>query len=137
MHRNENDTLHTWKEIASYLHITVRTCYRWEKKYGMPVLRLDEVGKSRVFAAKDELDRWLKNRSSSISDSNITSPRKVEFKWIYFMGFIISLVLIIAIVSGIFSKKEPKYFMKYETYLQNQILCQENSGEKFRSFCLR
>jgi len=107
MHRNENDTLHTWKEIASYLHITVRTCYRWEKKYGMPVLRLDEVGKSRVFAAKDELDRWLKNRSSSISDSNITSPRKVEFKWIYFTGFIISLVLILAIVSGIFSEKEP------------------------------
>lgn len=51
----------TWKEIASYLNIDIRTCCRWEDHMGMPVHRLSKSKKSRVFAYKHELEEWLNN----------------------------------------------------------------------------
>jgi hypothetical protein len=51
--------LNSWKEIAAHLGIDERSSQRWEKKYGLPVHRLEESPKSRVFAYTDELDGWL------------------------------------------------------------------------------
>jgi hypothetical protein len=57
----ENSNLLTsWKEIAAYLGRDVRTCLRWEKSFGLPIHRLDpDSEKSRVFAYRDELDKWM------------------------------------------------------------------------------
>jgi hypothetical protein len=60
-HQKE-DLLSSWKEIAAYLGCDKRTCLRWEKKFGLPVHRIGRSLKSRVFAYKDELDRWIKER---------------------------------------------------------------------------
>jgi hypothetical protein len=39
----------------------VRTCYRWEKIYGLPIHRIDDKSsRSRVFAYKEEIDEWYK-----------------------------------------------------------------------------
>ena len=56
------DRLASWKEIAVYLGCDERTCLRWEKKLGLPVHRMEGVFKSRVFAYRDELDRWMRER---------------------------------------------------------------------------
>lgn len=53
------DRLESWKEIAAYLKRTSRTCQKWEALYGLPIYRLDETPKARVYAFKSELDDWL------------------------------------------------------------------------------
>lgn len=54
-----NGRLVSWKEIAAYLGCDVRTCMRWEKERGLPVLRPGGQPGPRVFAWKHELDAWL------------------------------------------------------------------------------
>jgi hypothetical protein len=72
-----DNLLSSWKEIAAYLDCDVRTCYRWENKYGLPVYRVDEKSKSRVYAYKDELDEWLKSRNTrNSSQSDIKSQKR-------------------------------------------------------------
>jgi len=53
------DRLESWKEISAYLHRTTRTCQKWEAEYGLPIHRLRDSPKSRVYAYKAELDDWL------------------------------------------------------------------------------
>ena len=59
---SKDSLLRSWKDISAYLGCDVRTCCRWEKKYGMPVHRAEggEM-KSPVFAYKDELDSWFQH----------------------------------------------------------------------------
>jgi hypothetical protein len=58
------DRLDSWKEIAIYVNRDVRTCISWEKKYGLPVHRIDKKSsRSRVFAYKSEIDWWFKDKA--------------------------------------------------------------------------
>jgi hypothetical protein len=54
----EKGRLSSWKEISAFLGVDIRTCQRWEKKFGLPVQRIGNSAKSRVFAVPDELKRW-------------------------------------------------------------------------------
>lgn len=56
--------LTSWKEIAAYLDRDVRTCVRWEKRYGLPVHRLERDSKAKVFAYKEQINQWLAERSA-------------------------------------------------------------------------
>ncbi len=56
---SQGDRLESWKEISAYLARTSRTCQRWEAEYGLPIHRIGESPKARVFAFKGELDAWL------------------------------------------------------------------------------
>ena len=60
----KDNILTSWKEIAAYLDRDVRTCVRWEQRYGLPVHRLGRDSKAKVFAYTDEIDRWLQERSA-------------------------------------------------------------------------
>lgn len=51
--------LHSWKEIASYLGLAVRTAERWEHDFGLPVHRPAERERTAVFAFPEEIDSWL------------------------------------------------------------------------------
>lgn len=54
------DRLDGWKEISGYLRCDIRTCLRWEKDAGLPIHRINTgATRSRVFAYRAELDRWL------------------------------------------------------------------------------
>src|SRR5512135_2963068 len=55
----QGQTLSSWKEIATYLNRTVRTCQRLEMTMGLPIHRLDGSPKAHVFAYPQELDAWL------------------------------------------------------------------------------
>jgi len=62
--RNHN-VLKSWKEIAAYFDVSVRTCLRYEAKYGLPIHRINQSAKSAIFAYKDELDEWLSRRPAN------------------------------------------------------------------------
>ena len=51
--------LHTWKELATYLAIGVRTAQRLEHDFGLPVHRPKGMDRSAVLAFPSELDNWL------------------------------------------------------------------------------
>ena len=50
--------LSSWKEIASYLKISVRTAQSWEQERGLPVVRVPGEKRVQVFAIAEDLDRW-------------------------------------------------------------------------------
>lgn len=68
----------SWKEIARYLDRHITTCQRWEKEFGLPVHRLDESSRARVFAFKEEIDIWLEEKAGDIK----FKPRRRLFKFL-------------------------------------------------------
>ena len=56
--------LDSWKEIAAYLHSSVRSARRWEQEEGLPVHRHPHGKGDSVYAFKTELDAWLSGRGS-------------------------------------------------------------------------
>ncbi len=55
--RSNATLLNSWKEVAAYLDVTVRTAQKWERDRGLPVQRLPG-NRSRVSAHTDQIDRW-------------------------------------------------------------------------------
>jgi hypothetical protein len=51
--------LHSWKDIANYLGLGVRTAQRWEHDLGFPVHRPYQRERTAVLAFSDEIDEWL------------------------------------------------------------------------------
>jgi len=51
------EKLSSWKEIAAWLGVNVRTAQKWEAESGMPVRRVP--GSNRVIAYTGELTAWL------------------------------------------------------------------------------
>lgn len=62
---NKEARLASWKEIADYLGRSPRTVQRWLAGYNLPVHRMGGSS-GPIFAYKDELDRWLRNRRHAI-----------------------------------------------------------------------
>jgi DNA-binding NarL/FixJ family response regulator len=54
--------LHSWKDIASHLAVSVREAQRWERELGLPIRRVKIKTGVAVFAVKPELDQWLDSR---------------------------------------------------------------------------
>ncbi len=50
-----NERLDSWKEIADYLHLDVRTVTRWEKEKGLPVHRVPGGAPFKWKADPDEI----------------------------------------------------------------------------------
>jgi len=65
--------LNTWAEIALHLKVSVRTAQNWEKDLGLPVKRITEGPRGRVFALVADLDHWKEER---LHDSPGTSEPK-------------------------------------------------------------
>ncbi len=90
-------SLSTWKDIANYLDCDIRTCHRWEKKYELPIHRIEEGTSTRVFAYQDELDIWLENRPNietvSANRANLSHIKK-KFFYISVPAFIARLLII-------------------------------------------
>ena len=61
----KENILTSWKEIAAYLDHDVRTCVRWEQRYGLPIHRLDRDSKGKVFAYREQIDEWLAARAAN------------------------------------------------------------------------
>ena len=74
--------LSSWKEIAQYLGRGVRTVQRWHSSLGLPVHGVNAKTRSRVFAYRAELDRWLhecadrdETKTAVFGEEPFNSPR--------------------------------------------------------------
>ena len=65
VHTDGSDSLRlrSWKEIAVYLDRNPRTVQLWEKYEGLPVRRHVHRTNASVYAYREEVDAWLRNRS--------------------------------------------------------------------------
>ena len=57
--------LNSWKEIARFVGISVRTVQRWERYAGLPVHRPAGKLRSPIVAIPEEVERWLNSGSST------------------------------------------------------------------------
>ena len=60
----QEKTLVSWKEIASFLDRAERTVRRWERDRGLPVHRVPGGERGGVYAYPGELADWLRGKSS-------------------------------------------------------------------------
>lgn len=71
------EQLTSWKEIADYLNVSLRTAQNWEREKGLPVQRMAGE-KGRVIAHPAELERWRRATFRTHSwSSNPTYLRRI------------------------------------------------------------
>jgi hypothetical protein len=87
--------LQSWKEIAGFLNVTVRTVQRWEKISGLPVYRQGTGAKARVFAYTDDLQAWSQAGGSRDAEAKISVPTPLYRRP---LGLAAALVLGVSIV---------------------------------------
>ncbi len=77
----DKEILDSWKAISTYLGRDRKTCYRWEKEFGLPVHRIDDQSsRSKVFAYASEIDLWLREKAAKneiIGKKKWTKKRKI------------------------------------------------------------
>ena len=134
----EKQILDSWKEIADYLKRSIKTCQRLERELGLPIHRLEDTPKARVFAYKEEIDRWIEKTQHSEKE---TFFRKSRAKTLLIPALVIVILAVIAV--GIW-----QIFPKYSevTALANkpsvavisfENLTGDNSYDYFIRFILR
>ena len=69
MSRTHDTRLDSWKAVAEFLHIDIRTARRWEKERALPVYRVPGGGRRAVHAYVSELEDWLRSDNQLRSDS--------------------------------------------------------------------
>lgn len=77
--------LESWKEIAAYLHRTVRTVQRWERDEGLPIHRHEHEQRDSVHALTAELDDWLSARRRPLKNGAVVAtaaPSKAR-RWVW------------------------------------------------------
>ena len=65
--------LTSWKEIANYMGMGVRTVQRYEELYGLPVRRVNG-SRSSVISTRSEIDAWFAARGAVAKASTGSSP---------------------------------------------------------------
>lgn len=99
---NQNDNLlSSWKEIAAHLKAGVRSCIRWQKEAGLPVYRAGEGKNSRVYAYKNELDAWLRQRGR-VQNIRPVGRRRPRIRKIMLVALV--LVVLLSLISIFFLK---------------------------------
>lgn len=95
--KENREVLESWKEISSYLNRDVKTCRRWELKLDLPIRRLNGSTRARVFAYKEDLDSWLKekldNREITTTKYLRIVKKKPKILWIA-ISFILAIVIV-------------------------------------------
>jgi hypothetical protein len=71
MANNGNQLLNSWKDIANYLQVSVRTAQLWEEHRGLPVRRVPGR-RGIVWADPAELDAWRKSASGARPNGALT-----------------------------------------------------------------
>ncbi|MBI2690283.1 MAG: PD40 domain-containing protein [Acidobacteria bacterium] len=92
------DRLDSWKEIAAYLGKGVRTVQRWEAE-GLPVRRLGPDRAGPVFAYKEELDTWWREKSGQLMPATAeegTRASRVEWIGVGLLGCVVATALALA-----------------------------------------
>lgn len=62
--------LDSWKAIADFLNVDLRTARRWEKERKLPVYRVPGGGRRAVYADPNEIEAWLRSDRTHDCGSN-------------------------------------------------------------------
>jgi excisionase family DNA binding protein len=76
--------LTSWKEIAVYLGVNIRTAQKWEHERGLPVNR-SSGSRSRVSADTVRLNFW---KRQTVSPSNL---RDRAYRWPLGLGLVVEI----------------------------------------------
>ncbi|MCK5004209.1 MAG: hypothetical protein KAS21_03935 [Candidatus Aminicenantes bacterium] len=132
----EKTFLDSWKEISNYLERSEKTCRKWEKELGLPIHRLEDSPKARVFAYKEELDEWMKEKFLVIEkeSSGESGISKVEIfftkKWNIFSLIILSLLIVAFFNYNILFKKRDELKNLQKNFHTLAVLPFENINGK-------
>lgn len=115
--------LTSWKEIAQYLRVSVRTAQHWETERGLPVTRLPGE-KGRVSANSAELDRWRQ--------ANHAKPRWWSSPWFLrlWAGAATAVIVIVAAGYLLSSRKGPPARFRHE--FESLVVTDEQGRELWR-----
>lgn len=76
--------LSSWKEIAAYLGVSVRTAQKWEAERGLPVQRIPG-GRGRVLISVEALAAWMQTPGIppvQPDGPELVEPRRLRLRWI-------------------------------------------------------
>jgi len=90
--------LTTWKEIAAYLGVTVRTAQKWELERRLPVHRVPG-GRGRVWARTKELDQWQRSVDSPRGETQQRAAARPRWGFVA-VGPTVLALLVVAGVLG-------------------------------------
>lgn len=82
----EPDKFSSWKEIAAYLGVDVKTAQRWEKVRGMPVRRIPGGVRGSVYVNRAEIEEWL-NRADGRVPERAEAARDSKSGWSRYRGY--------------------------------------------------
>jgi len=122
---SDRKKLSSWKEISKYLGIEVRTAQRWEKKFGLPVYRIDESKRTYVFAYSDEIDRWIVKKIPREKSKKIDFLRSISIIGIPAL-LLIALIIFSFIFIPIWINTTPADF----TTTDKKLIIYNNHGKK-------
>ncbi|MGB6339237.1 MAG: VCBS repeat-containing protein [Candidatus Aminicenantaceae bacterium] len=132
----EKDILESWKEIARYLHRDVRTCQRWERELGLPVQRLDDSPKARVFAYKEDIDCWLKEKQNT-KETILTKILPKRRKTVFLFGAASIVVVCVVLFLGYYFLRDriPTHFKIQDSKFivlnkNNRVIWEYDTGLK-------
>jgi len=70
----KSEIIKSWKDIASYLGVGIRTAQRWTHDRGLPVKQPGASRRTAVLAISDEIDRWLVETSIRRPNRAVEEP---------------------------------------------------------------
>jgi|GEM_PF-3349093 len=103
---SERIILDSWKEISSYLERSEKTCRKWERDFNLPIHRLEDSPKARVFAYTDELNKWWENHLRQINVRNTKRNNKRRPQLIFLTWPVLILLVFITIYFVFFKRGE-------------------------------
>jgi len=126
--RRQQAPLTTWKEIAAYLGVTVRTAQKWEQERGLPVHRVPG-GRGRVWGKPAELDAW--RASADGAAAGASEGRKSAGRVLSLAALALALATAGVVASRIANPRgaEPAWF---QTEGNAFIVCDANGRELWR-----
>ncbi len=86
--------LSSWKEIAAFLQVDVKTAQRWEKTRGLPVRRPHGGQRGKVYASRGELEQWLLGARAVLAAEEGQTPEPDGIRpWMRWAGIAVAVVL--------------------------------------------
>ena len=97
---NGKQQLDSWKEIAAYVHRTVATVKRWEKKEKLPVHRHLHDKRSTVYAYPSEIDIWLGKRGKTSGAGRFPFSKSLK------IAASVVILLLVALVAYVYQSDD-------------------------------
>ncbi len=127
--------LSSWKEIAAYLRVGVRTAQMWEQERGLPVRRIPGP-RGRVLANVQELEAWKNSGRESSGNAPSEEPPVQPTNRRYFAAAIVAASLIPLLLAAFTLKRymlAPEVPASYRLDPYGLTVLDSKGGELWRA----